>query len=173
MKSSEHDEWTTTPIKAADPMTKVSAHSGYRTPTWWQYWWSFFWWSWWPHLARSPAKKYPRKYLKKHLKKCLKLCRSYKNQRLPRPYWHLKRSLREEEIGRICEELSNHISAVNPNILVDCSLNRISFGEVGQYKTNEYVLSEEGQLTLFELLPIILETASSEIGEKWLKQVVI
>jgi len=80
---------------------------------------------------------------------------------------------REEEIGGICEELASQTAAVNPNILVDCSLNRITFGEVGQYKTNEYVLSEQGQQALFDLLPIVLETASSEIGEKWLKQVVI
>lgn len=80
---------------------------------------------------------------------------------------------REEEIGGICKELSTQTSAVNPNISVDCSLNRISFGEVGQYKTNGYVLSEQGQQALFDLLPVMLETASSQLGQKWLKQVVI
>lgn len=80
---------------------------------------------------------------------------------------------REEEIRGICKELSIQAAGSNPNIAVDCSLNRISFGEFGQYKTNGYVLSEQGQNALFDALPIILETAGSDAGKKWLKQIVI
>lgn len=80
---------------------------------------------------------------------------------------------REEEIRGVCKELAAQTLSANPSISVDCSLNRISFGEFGQYKTNGYILSEQGQQALFDLLPVILETASSDAGKKWLKQIVI
>lgn len=80
---------------------------------------------------------------------------------------------REEEIGGICKELSSQASKANPNISVDCALNRISFGEAGQFKTGEYQLGREGQKAIHDLLPVMLETATSEAARKWLKQVVI
>lgn len=82
-------------------------------------------------------------------------------------------SARESEIHSFCTELSSQTTQANPTVSVDCSLNRISFGEVGQFSKDEYILSEEGQQALKDVLPIILETASSPTGQKWLKQVVI
>lgn len=82
-------------------------------------------------------------------------------------------SERDKDIGNICSELSTQTTLVNPNISVDCSLNRISFGEIGQFPKGEYVLGAQGQQALQDLLPIILQTASSPTGQRWLKQIVI
>lgn len=82
-------------------------------------------------------------------------------------------SKRDNDIGSICNALSTQTKLVNPNISVDCSLNRISFGEVGQFPKGGYVLGEQGQKALQDLLPVILQTASSPTGQRWLKQIVI
>ena len=82
-------------------------------------------------------------------------------------------SLREQEIGGICEELSAQTSTTNANVVVDCTLNRISFGEVGRFRTDKYVLDETGQQALSDTLRLLLDTANSPLGKKWLKQVVI
>lgn len=80
---------------------------------------------------------------------------------------------RENEISAFCEKLSEQTATVNNNISVDCSRNRISLGEGGQYKIGEYVLSKEGEQAIYDLLPVVLSTATSQEGKKWLKQVVI
>ncbi|WP_370263621.1 flagellar motor protein MotB [Limnobacter sp.] len=82
-------------------------------------------------------------------------------------------SIREQEIGGICSELSQQTAATNPNVIVDCSLQRISFGEAGRFKTDEYTLSDIGQQALQDTLELLLATANSPLGKKWLKQVVV
>ena len=81
--------------------------------------------------------------------------------------------IRAQEIGSICDYIFSKTSSINPNISVDCKLNRINFGEVGRFKTDNYILSAEGQTALNALVPVILETANTQLGKKWLKQVVI
>lgn len=82
-------------------------------------------------------------------------------------------SMREQEIGGICEQLSAQTTATNPSVVVDCALKRISFGESGRFKTDQYVLNENGQKALSDTLRLLLDTANSPLGKKWLKQVVI
>ncbi|WP_275271096.1 OmpA family protein [Limnobacter sp. P1] len=81
--------------------------------------------------------------------------------------------LRFQEINAICETLSQKAEQVNPDLNVDCKLNRINFGAQGQFDTDEYKLGEAGQATLADVVPVILETANTPMGQKWLKQVVI
>lgn len=81
--------------------------------------------------------------------------------------------VRDEEIKRICNYLAGKSSTVNNKILVDCNLNRINFGDIGQFKSDDYALGAEGQRALTEMVPLILQTAQTELGKKWLKQVVI
>ena len=82
-------------------------------------------------------------------------------------------AVREQEIGGICAELAKETANTNPDIIVDCSLQRISFGEVGRFKTDEYTLNDSGQEALTDTLELLLTTANSHLGKKWLKQVVI
>lgn len=82
-------------------------------------------------------------------------------------------ALRQQEIGGICSELSEQTAAINPNVIVDCTLNRISFGDAGRFASDQYVLHEDGQQALSDTLHLLLETANSSVGKKWLKQVVI
>lgn len=80
---------------------------------------------------------------------------------------------RTAEIESICQQLSEKTAQVNRDIFVDCKLNRISFGEVGRFKKDEYKLSSEGTGALNALVPLILETANTDLGKKWFKQVLI
>ncbi len=84
-----------------------------------------------------------------------------------------KTELRFQEITEICNLLSEKASAVNPNLNIDCKLNRINFGEVGRFRTDEYRMNEQGTEALGQIVPIILETAGTPMGQKWLKQIVI
>jgi outer membrane protein OmpA-like peptidoglycan-associated protein len=80
--------------------------------------------------------------------------------------------LRVQEIAEVCNELAEKNRA-NPHVMVDCKMNRINFGEVGQFKTDQYRLGAEGEVALAKLVPTILETANTPLGQKWLKQVLI
>ncbi|MCZ8016127.1 MAG: OmpA family protein [Limnobacter sp.] len=81
--------------------------------------------------------------------------------------------LRFQEINEICDSLSKSAERVNPNLNVDCKLNRINFGSQGQFNTDEYKLGAAGENALADVVPVILETANTPLGQKWLKQVVI
>ncbi|HEX4844516.1 MAG TPA: flagellar motor protein MotB [Limnobacter sp.] len=82
-------------------------------------------------------------------------------------------SERESAVRSICAQIESEASRISQAIVVDCSLNRISFGEIGTYKTAEYTLSPEAQTALHQLIPHVLQTANSELGRRWLKQVVV
>lgn len=81
--------------------------------------------------------------------------------------------IRAREISSICDHLSDKVKQVGGAASVDCRLNRINFGEVGRFKTDQYKLSAKGEQALFDVVPLIIETANTPNGKKWLKQVVI
>lgn len=81
--------------------------------------------------------------------------------------------MRFQEIASICEYLSQKATATNTNVFVDCKLNRINFGEVGRFKTDQYKLGADGEQALGQIVPLILDTANTPLGKKWLKQVLI
>ena len=81
--------------------------------------------------------------------------------------------VRAKEIASICDFLADKAVKIDQNATVDCRLNRISFGEVGRFRTDEYKLGPDADATLSNVVPIILEAANSPLGKKWLKQVVI
>lgn len=80
---------------------------------------------------------------------------------------------RSEEIGSICEDLSDEAKKISKSISVDCRLNRISFGELGRFGSDEYKLGPEGEIALNAMVPVILDSANSPLGKKWMKQVLI
>lgn len=81
--------------------------------------------------------------------------------------------MRAMEIANICQYLSTEVAKVSDGVEVDCKLNRINFGEVGRFKTDEFRLSPEGESVLNDVVPAILKTANTTTGQKWLKQVLI
>ena len=83
-----------------------------------------------------------------------------------------KEVIRAEQIREICSGLESTFAS-HPFIDVDCTDNRISFGEAGRFDHNDYRLSEEAGKSLAQLVPVILLAADGELGRKWLKQVVI
>lgn len=81
--------------------------------------------------------------------------------------------LRGQDITRLCERLELHARNLNKTIVVDCRDNRISFGEAGRFDHNRFFLNADGQKALQDVVPLVLEAANSEEGQKWFKQIVI
>lgn len=79
---------------------------------------------------------------------------------------------RGEEVSQICSRITQDLHDVD-HLEVDCQNNRISFGEAGRFATNSYRLPRDADATLARLVPVILEAADSELGRKWMKQVVV
>lgn len=80
--------------------------------------------------------------------------------------------IRAEQIKEICSGLESSFAS-HPFIDVDCTDNRISFGEAGRFGRDDYRLSPEAGKSLAQLVPVILQAADGELGRKWFKQVVI
>lgn len=79
---------------------------------------------------------------------------------------------RAKEIADVCEKIKQSLKEVQ-SIEVDCADNRISFGEVGRFKTNDYRLPDGANEALAKLVPVVLAVAEDGVGKKWMKQVVV
>jgi outer membrane protein OmpA-like peptidoglycan-associated protein len=77
------------------------------------------------------------------------------------------------EISSVCDYLSGRVNKSYPGVFVDCKLNRINFGEAGRFQTDQYKMNADGVAALQKIVPLILETANTPLGKKWLKQVLI
>jgi len=80
---------------------------------------------------------------------------------------------RASDISTMCKRLQLKAEKLNRDIHVDCKDNRINFGEAGRFGHNDYRLGPEGQLALLQVVPLVIETAGSEEGKKWFKQILI
>ncbi|BET27623.1 OmpA family protein [Limnobacter thiooxidans] len=80
---------------------------------------------------------------------------------------------RVSEISDLCRELANNADLKNKVIQIDCKDNRINFGEAGRFGTGQFKLSSDGENALLDVVPLILQAANSEVGNKWFKQVLI
>lgn len=80
---------------------------------------------------------------------------------------------RSAEILDICSSIKNDAALKNKVIEVNCTDNRIHFGEAGRFGHNDYRLNAVGTEALNNLVPIVLKAANSQEGQKWFKQIVI
>lgn len=80
--------------------------------------------------------------------------------------------MRANEIAQICSHIRSHFTQ-DTTIHVDCTDNRISFGEAGRFAHDDYRLPAAAGPALARLVPVILDAADGPLGRKWLKQVVI
>ena len=91
-----------------------------------------------------------------------------------------KKMVGDVEAGRekqkICEEIKRGVKN-NPFVNVGCSDFRITFGEVGRFEPNKYYLvpgtEAATNAALAELVPVILRTARTTRGQRYLKKVVV
>ncbi|MCR2747245.1 flagellar motor protein MotB [Limnobacter parvus] len=81
--------------------------------------------------------------------------------------------VRQSEIESVCDFLAERTAESLRGVYVDCKLNRINFGEVGRFKTDEFKLGADGVEALEGMVPLILEAAETPLGKKWLKQILI
>jgi outer membrane protein OmpA-like peptidoglycan-associated protein len=80
---------------------------------------------------------------------------------------------RAADIANLCKRLQIKARNLNGNIVVDCRDNRINFGEAGRFGYNDYKLGPAGQQALRQVVPLVIEAATSDEGKKWFKQVLI
>jgi flagellar motor protein MotB len=80
---------------------------------------------------------------------------------------------RAADISSMCKRLQIKATELNRHIHVDCKDNRINFGEAGRFGHNDYRLGPDGQLALLQVVPLVIDTAASEEGKRWFKQVLI
>ena len=80
---------------------------------------------------------------------------------------------RIKDIETICSTLKIKAQSLNKDIVVDCHDNRVNFGEAGRFNKDGFKLKNDGEQSLTDIVPIILEAANSDIGDKWFKQVLI
>lgn len=78
---------------------------------------------------------------------------------------------RLSEIKTVCDEIGFNAAQKNIGVRVDCNFNKIDFGPAGRFDRGEYKLNPEGEQQLKEIVPIILEAAQSNLGEKWLRRI--
>jgi outer membrane protein OmpA-like peptidoglycan-associated protein len=79
---------------------------------------------------------------------------------------------RARDISKVCNDLQASVGAER-GIHVNCRDNRIDFGEAGYFGDNDYKLHPDAERYLAELVPAVLSAAESDLGKRWLKQVVI
>lgn len=84
-----------------------------------------------------------------------------------------KEKNRSADIATMCHRLELDIAKVNPKVKIDCKDNRINFGEAGRFEHGKYVLDQQGDQALFDVVPLILLAADSPEGKKWMRQVII
>ena len=80
---------------------------------------------------------------------------------------------RSADILEICQSIKNDARIKSVIVDVDCHDNRISFGEAGRFGFNDYRLNATGTDALQKLVPVVLDAANSDKGQKWFKQIVI
>lgn len=83
-----------------------------------------------------------------------------------------KEVIRAREIAQICNDIRGRF-ANDAVVHVDCTDNRIGFGEAGRFGHDDYHLPPEAGPALARLVPVVLDAADDPLGRKWLKQVVI
>lgn len=82
--------------------------------------------------------------------------------------------VRREDLRTLCGQLTAHVGA-SQYVKIDCNDNRITFPdqEVGYFDNNEYRLPQRSHSVLASLVPVILQTAETELGKKWFKRVIV
>lgn len=80
--------------------------------------------------------------------------------------------IRARQVMEICTDLKNGLADAS-EIDINCASHRITFPDVGYFDFNSYRLPEGAAEALARLVPAVLEAADSELGQRWLKQVVV
>ncbi len=80
---------------------------------------------------------------------------------------------RQIDIITFCEDLKTEISLQGLQANVNCDKQVIDFGVAGRFASGSYVLPPEGQEAIKKLVPLVLNNAQSELGQKWFKRVQI
>lgn len=80
--------------------------------------------------------------------------------------------IRAKEVLEICSSLKQDLADA-PDIDVNCTSHRITFPDVGYFDFNSYRLPEGASEALARMVPAVLRAADSELGQRWLKQVVV
>lgn len=79
--------------------------------------------------------------------------------------------LRQAETMRLCKELQAKSDQAGLGAAINCETKTIDLGEGARFESGKWELPEAGRVALAKIVPLIIDTAQSEIGLKWLKRV--
>ena len=80
--------------------------------------------------------------------------------------------VRADEIMKVCSKIKSDLDR-KPEHLRQLREQPDRFGDAGRFGHNDYHLPPQSGETLARLVPAVLDAANSELGQKWLKQVLI
>lgn len=83
-----------------------------------------------------------------------------------------RKEAREMEISKLLDKVED-AAAKYPGIKVDRNKDTIDFGTKAQFDTGSYSLGPEKAKALREFVPEILSIARDELGQKWLKRIIV
>lgn len=79
--------------------------------------------------------------------------------------------LRQAETTQLCKELAAKSDLAGLNALINCETKTIDLGESARFESGQWELSEEGRVALANVVPLVIESAQTDLGKKWLKRV--
>jgi len=79
--------------------------------------------------------------------------------------------LRQIETMHLCKELESSSDRSGLGVSINCETKSIDLGEGARFDSGKWELPEEGRNSLAKIVPLIIESAQSELGRKWLKRV--
>ena len=83
-----------------------------------------------------------------------------------------RKQARDDAIVKLLDELEAATKAF-PGISLDRNRNSVDFGDRATFRFNSAELSPEQERQLREFVPEVLRIASTELGQRWLKRVVV
>lgn len=84
----------------------------------------------------------------------------------------LRKVQRDQEIAKLLTQVKQATDTF-PGAAVDMDRGVINFGEKARFETDSSALSSENAAMLRQYVPLVLDVARNELGQRWLKRIVV
>lgn len=78
---------------------------------------------------------------------------------------------RQAETMQLCKDLEAKSDLAGFGASINCESKTIDLGEGARFQSGKWELSAAGRAALANIVPLIIETAQTDLGQKWLKRV--
>lgn len=79
--------------------------------------------------------------------------------------------LMQVQTMHLCKELEASSDQAGLGVAINCETKTIDLGEGARFESGKWELPEAGRNSLAKIVPLIIQSAQSELGRKWLKRV--